>query len=498
MGQPAKKPPLYFTFTQQYDPQYWSGWDAGLVASGDAAAIGQEVVSRYEAAGGIAEAAYFITHNRDIAGDGRLKAPHIHGVIRQGGSGQLRTGKLHCHEVDAALGFSGSVARAPGRGGRIENALAYLIHAKESNPRQARYLPSEVATIRGEAFAEIEERNRASWGRGRLVAGGESISPKEWALLGDALVQKCLTGEVGKADLLFNETYFEVYARNKMKVDLALDVWAERRQAEETQRLRDGVFRKSVIYIHGPSGHGKTVLANALAARLSEQYGWRVYDAAAKNAADDYRGEEIMLFNEPSSKLMEWPDLLALLDPYNASPISARYRNKNVAAPRVMIFAVINDPVTFAFFVPGKRAGGESLDQFVRRIDVEIRARREGDELGYSVSLIGELPELLERRIRTPAAYDSWERVWMRYGAVASSDRLSLELATDLVTQGVGENSSDLAVASGVGCSLNEIVDMHEIDRANRELCDEPPGDGDVPSLAESRAALAARGIILA
>lgn len=406
-GPSGRKPPAYVTFTQKYDPQYWQGWDPALIRSADAGAIGAEVLRRYEGAGGQAAGAWFITHDRDTQADGSIKDSHIHGVIQQSPGSKVE-GKLHCAQIDAALGFATSVVRAPGRGARLENAQSYLIHAKDKDKFQ--YQVSDVETLRGQPYAQIEAAHRSAWARRAVMGRTAAVTQKEWWELGDALVQKVLDGEVNELDLLRDKTLTDVYTRNEARVNLALKNVARREMLEEVRRLREREFEKTIIWVMGASQQGKTYLAEGVADTIHQLTGWRVYRAAAKNASDKYRGEEVLVLNEPGSRAFEWPDLLTLLGPREAGPLSARYANKDDVAPRVVIVAVSVDPVDFGFFVPGKRSTGDSLDQLLLRIGLLVQAAKVDGEPRYSVSrLIGGEP--YPRYVEVPGQYNPAERV---------------------------------------------------------------------------------------
>ena len=154
-GPSGHKPPRYVTFTQQLKPEFWLGWDVALILAGDPRKIGEEVLRRYETAGGVAQGLWIIKHDRDVLADGSSKDDHVHVVLQQS-AGPNVSGKLQCLAMDQIFGFgSKSVVRAsPGRGIHIENALSYLIHAKD--PDKYQYSPSEVVTIRGTDYFDIE------------------------------------------------------------------------------------------------------------------------------------------------------------------------------------------------------------------------------------------------------------------------------------------------------------------------------------------------------
>lgn len=346
-GPSGRKPPAYVTFTQQLKPEFWPGWDVSLILCGDVRAIGEEIRRRYEAAGGDCQGLWIIKHDKDVLADGCPKEDHVH-VILQQSAGRKVEGKLQCDAMDRAFGFDRSVVKGPPRDGRIENAQAYLIHAKDPDKHQ--YGVDEVVTVCGKDYAEIEAEHRDAWARRAVIGRKAAVPMKEWVELGDTLVQKVLDGEVDEVDILRDKTLMDIYTRNETKVNLALKNRAKREMLFEVEKLRAGVFQKTVIWAMGASDQGKSYLVESIAARLSARLGWSVFRATAKNGPDDYNGELVIVMNEPSSRVMEWADFLQLLDPRQAGPISARYTNKRDAAP-LSYFAAVSSPPG----VPGER-----------------------------------------------------------------------------------------------------------------------------------------------
>ena len=84
-------------------------------------------------------------------------------------------------------------------------------------------------------------------------------------------------------------------------------------------------------------------------------------------------------------------DWLKLLDPYNASPASARYKNKTPAC-RAIVITSTKDPVEFFYYC--KQMGGgdrsEALDQFMRRIQMLTHVIKADDFIDARVQLGGQ------------------------------------------------------------------------------------------------------------
>jgi hypothetical protein len=456
-GPSGRKPPTYVTFTQQLKPEFWPGWDPALILSGDMRLMGEETLRRHTAAGGDSQGLWLMRHSKDRLADGSLKDDHMHGIIEQS-EGTRTEGKLHCDAIDRALGFVTSVVRAPSRGGRITNAQAYLIHAKD--PDKFQYVPDEVVTIRGRDYLEIEAENRRAWARRAVVARNASVSMKEWAEMGDALIQKVLDGEVDELDLLRDKALMDIYTRNETKVNLAFKVRAKSDMLFEVEKLRAGTFKKTIVWALGASNQGKSYLVESAAAELSARTGWRIFRATAKNGPDAYNGEQIFMMNEPSSRVMEWADFLQLLDPQQGGPISARYYNKPDAAPRLILIAVSVDPVEFGFFIPGKRSADDSMDQLVRRVTLSIEARKIEGEPHYSVSRIGEV-DPYGRSIRVPGRDGSVPRpelVILGYGNTDTLANLTHAEALDAVLDTVAVRSPDAGIVTSAHRHFAEVT----------------------------------------
>ena len=143
--------------------------------------------------------------------------------------------------------------------------------------------------------------------------------------------------------------------------------------------LQSGMYKLTVIFIKGKSGQGKTTLAKDIidesikAARVRLDEDWAVYNGATANVLDDYNGEEIIFLDDLRGNSMTASDWLRLLDPYNASPASARYRNKPVVASRVVVMTSTQDPYTYFYYTKNRGDVSEALDQFIRRVSACVK-----------------------------------------------------------------------------------------------------------------------------
>lgn len=370
-----------FTSALQPDPAFFLGWSDGekstlaSAANGDLRPFCEVVKTRLEASGAELAYTYAILHDRDTASDhiaspvdGGFVAPHIHLLV---GFKSRKTG-LTPAGAAAALGVQPQMIEKakPGRH-TPDNCLAYLIHAKDASKHH--YDARDVVTVIGEDYCAIEAARRQSW------AQGEAFKSKKGARERlPLIVAKAARGEILKHDILENNDYYETYATipgAMNAIDAALSAAAERRNMSEAKKLDEGEFTKSVFFFDGSSGAGKSLIASTLADCLQRSYGWDSYPAAAKNALDDYLGEQVIVMDDVRGGAMSFEDWLRLLDPHHASPASARYKNKQSIAPRVIIITSSMSPDSFFFRARsvGENGQQENLDQPIRRILRRVR-----------------------------------------------------------------------------------------------------------------------------
>lgn len=366
-----------------------------------AAAIAEHALAAWEADGRVVEDAHCILHSDDEQDEWDdvaqahvkvLKFLHIHLLVkfvdRASSAAVERLAALagvapQYVELDKSRG--GAPVQVCGK--RItqqhDNGLAYLIHLKYSD--KAQYPPEQVASLRGMDYEQVYRERRAAWSAGR-----GHIKKKRAAQDVEELRERVLTGELTRTQIMLTDSLFETYSRHAQMIDEALNAYGQRRAYQAAQKLRNGDFSTTVVFVHGPAGVGKTRFASDLiqtalgeAAKHGER--WELYRAATTNPLDDWRGEEVVLLDDLRASAMDANDWLLLLDPYNASPARARYRNKSEVAPRLIVITATIEPVEFFFYARQKGQVDEALDQFIRRLASIVQGvprRRRGALLG--------------------------------------------------------------------------------------------------------------------
>lgn len=408
--------------TQQLAPELWQhssdpAWVDLLAAAEYAAAIPDEA-ARVPALQAIAfglgrylvekvgvdqvEQAHLILHDSDTVQtwdtvtDQYVLTPkvlHLHFVVKAAGRG------LSMAVWADAFGVEPQYIEKGRRGGRVveidgvrisqshDNQLAYLTHVKYVEKYQ--YRPEQVASVVGLDYLQVYEQRRPDWLKGRAHVAAQAAELEKEPLLAEAI-----NGHLYKEQVLLTDAMYQVYSRHQREFDDAFSAYGQRRAMIAADKLERGVFATTIIYVHGSAGAGKTYLAKQIMAGAvlhAQQAGerWTVYRGATMNPLDDWQGQEIIFLDDLRPGAMTANDWLLLLDPENASPARARYRNKLAVAPRVIVITATVHPVDFFFFAREKGGVDEPLDQFLRRLTSRVRvfyAPDGPDGRGYEIA----------------------------------------------------------------------------------------------------------------
>ena len=360
---------------QQLEEEHWLSSDYKTplqqAKEGDCRPLLEMIIEKLEEQDILVKEAYIIKHDKDKVSTWNsiemkniieTKVEHVHVLLKFEKGASLNKLALAIQVEPQYLEKLKS-----GRYG-YDNCLAYLCHCKDENKHQ--YKPEEVTTVRGEDYISIYHRSMETWTKGRATK-----KAKETALSVDWLIEKILSGEVTKSNILLTNEYYAIYGQHKRKVNEALDTAGERKSYRTMAELELGNFKKTVLYINADSGVGKTQYSKKLIKLLqsiANKFGenWDYCVTASTNAFDEYNGQEILFLDDIKGDSLTVSDWLKLLDPYMISPISARYHNK-MGSAKVIIITNTKEPLSF--FEQAKGNNGEDLGQFVRRIDYLIQ-----------------------------------------------------------------------------------------------------------------------------
>lgn len=361
---------------QQLEPEFWETWqDTSPILEAKNANIKpllETIVKRLSDDDIDVIECYGIIHDKDkrtvwnqeeMKNVIENKEPHIHVLMKFKKGASL-------NKLAIAIGVEPQYLEKlkSGRYG-YDNALSYLGHYKSDDKFQ--YSPEEVVTLLGEDYKSVYSRRIDTWLKGKATK-----IAKETSLSIDWLISEILTGNITKNNILLTDEYYIIYGQYKRRINEALDTANEKKALKTILALDNKEFKKTIIFIEGKSGIGKTVFAKntiKIIKKLSFFYSKKMWEScitASTNAFDEYSSQEILLLDDIRGNSFSVSDWLKLLDPYSISPISARYHNKQAVA-KLIIITSPHSPKNF--FENVKDSTYEDFDQFYRRLDLYIK-----------------------------------------------------------------------------------------------------------------------------
>lgn len=303
----------------------------------------------------------FNLHDKDLNEDLTPKKPHYHVELHF--SVAVRASRL----VEAfGLTTVGDDKKVPAISestrSRFEYMLAYLVHHMQKGKYQ--YDPNYVVShIVGEdnkiipypewlaayALGEDKRSGASKMGSTRKVNSVEDLT-----IVQKSILQKLSTGELPFCDL---ESFVSPidYIALRPFINSAKEYFYEVYQPDTN-------FKKEVYYFYGDTATGKTFYAHELAKAKNMSF---FSSAGGKNKFDDYRSEKFVVLNDSRPEDYKLADWLRILDPYDHTPFSARYKNRKNLAEII----VITSPMPLDEFcskIP--RTDNDSVLQFQRRI----------------------------------------------------------------------------------------------------------------------------------
>ena len=178
------------------------------------------------------------------------------------------------------------------------------------------------------------------------------------------IIQRILDGEIREYNktLEIDNMLLVNYSR---KIAEAFKVRSEFLQATRKERSTECIF------ITGGSGMGKTTLAK----KIAESKGCSYFVSSGSNdVMDGYGQEDCLILDDVRPSCMGLSDLLKMLDPYTASSVKSRYKNKYLNCRLIILTTVLNiDEFYSNVFAEQK----EPVTQLKRRCRTYIKMYRD-------------------------------------------------------------------------------------------------------------------------
>lgn len=268
-----------------------------------------------------------ILHDKDRDENGNLKEPHVHMMMSFENARSLNSvAKL----IGDKPQYIEKWDKNPG------NGFSYLIHATDGAKEQYQYSADEV--IANFNYAESIENTQIE-----IAAAKAKLNSVNPETLLDLLFQGAISKKEVE-DRLTGSQYGKYHAQIEKVESKRLEREAERWR-EEMRRNKETV---QTYWIYGRSGTGKTRHAKIFARTQSKKY---YITGSSRDCFQNYAGENVIILDELRPRVMNFSDLLKILDPYsidNDSPVTApaRYADKTLAC-KCFIITSPYDPYTF-------------------------------------------------------------------------------------------------------------------------------------------------------
>lgn len=251
-----------------------------------------------------------------------------------------------------------------------ENGYAYLTHRTKQAQIQGKYQydPSEVVANFDYASYLIQIQAKAA-----KTAQVKDLTAKN---LLDAMYAGALSKEEVERRLTGSQLGF--YRR---QIDAIWAQYLQNQAAEWRKEMITQGKQVTVIWIYGAAGTGKTSLARHHAEQSGQPY---YISGSSRDIFQSYAGEHTIILDELRPKVMEYQDLLRILDPFglvDGVMAPSRYSDKALAADTIIITSPFS-PLEFykAQFSDAPNIT-DSFAQLARRISLTIQMQQDSINL---------------------------------------------------------------------------------------------------------------------
>lgn len=284
----------------------------------------------------------YIIHNMDIYTEadesknpehkaGTLKPEHIHLLLRFERS-QPQNTKYICKWFNIPENFVSKIH------GKFEDAILYLIHLNAPDK-----FPYDISDI------------TANFNVDTIIENAESKSKFQ------EIIMRILNGEIREYNKTLEiDNMLLVEPSTSRMIENAFKVRAEYLQATQTTR------NTTCIYICGSAGVGKTTLAKKIADSKNLDY---FVSSGSNDIMDGYCQQPCLILDDMRASSLGLSDLLKLLDPFTATSVKSRYKNKYLNCELIIITSVL--PIE-EFYHNVFEHENEPINQLKRRCKVYI------------------------------------------------------------------------------------------------------------------------------
>ena len=304
-----------------------------------------------------------IVHDKEVDENGNPKETDIHAMLCFDNARYLRSVAKKIGDKEQ------SIERW---NGDANNGFSYLLHRTKDAQKKHQYDPSEV--IANFDFVALMEQieDKLSLKQQKAQAGvkftvEELLNALYAGVLSKEEVEKHLTGAQ--------------YGKYRRQIE---DVWRKRLQnlAEEWRKEMIAQGKSvTVIWLYGTAGTGKTSLACHYAAQSGQPY---YMSGSSRDIFQSYTGEHTIILDELRPGVLEYQDLLRILDPFSIHGgvmAPSRYADKALAADLIIVTSPYSPHEFYTAQFSGSPSATDSYEQLDRRISLTIQMAQDRIDL---------------------------------------------------------------------------------------------------------------------
>ena len=171
------------------------------------------------------------------------------------------------------------------------------------------------------------------------------------------------------------------YGRYRRQVE---EVWAKRLRnlaAEWREEMNEQGKQVTVIWLYGEAGTGKTRLAREIATKRNQPY---YISGSSRDVFQAYSGEHTIILDELRPKVMEYQDILRIMDPFGLTDgvmAPSRYVDKPLAVDLIIITTPYSPWLFYRVLFPEHSGQTDRFDQLERRITATIYMQQSSIDL---------------------------------------------------------------------------------------------------------------------
>ena len=298
-----------------------------------------------------------IVHDKDTNGDNELVKPHVHVMLEFESPRML---SAIAKELDDAPEHFESMTKHNKNG--INNGFAYLVHRTKNASNKYQYDPNKV--IANFNYQSFLDKLKAEVNEGRYE-GKMGISN----LLGDFINGKLTKIEAKEAAKNNKPGQFAYICKRIDESEVQMEELKADKWIQEMQGKHEA---KKVFWIYGPAGVGKTTLAKMITESLDKGY---FTTGSSRDYFQNYHGEHCILVDELRPNIIDYSDLLRILDPYNYDcNVPSRYHDHRLTANAIVITSPFS-PGDFYIHQRDLNTEVDAFKQLHRRLNYVIQVK---------------------------------------------------------------------------------------------------------------------------